>query len=164
MKNILFSFFFSIISIPVLAQSQPVMADVTAEELKQIIQSYEGDKAVLVNFWATWCLPCKREFPHLLELREKYSDRFELIFVSADFEEARQEAREFLKNQDVDFKTYFKTEKDNEFITAVSENWSGALPFTIIIDKDGNLVNEWEGAASLKTFETELTKAFEALN
>jgi len=164
MKNILFTLFFTIISIPVLAQSQPVMADVTADELKEIIQSYEGEKAVLVNFWATWCLPCKREFPHLLELREKYSDRFELIFVSADFEEARQEAREFLKDQDVDFKTYFKTEKDNEFITAVSENWSGALPFTMIFDKNGNLVNEWEGAASLNRFETELTKAFEALN
>jgi len=164
MKNFLFILFFAIISIPVFAQNSPEMVDVTAEEFREIIQSYEGEKVVLVNFWATWCLPCKREFPHLLELREKYPDRFELIFVSADFEEAREEAREFLKDQQVDFKTYFKIGKDNEFITAVSENWSGALPFTMIFDKNGKLINEWEGAASLNTFETELTNAFEALN
>ncbi|MEX2364693.1 MAG: TlpA disulfide reductase family protein, partial [Balneolaceae bacterium] len=120
-------------------QEDEILVDATAEEIVEIIASHKGEKPVLVNFWATWCAPCIEEFPHLMELKENYEGRFELIFVSGDFREARDEAEEFLRMNGVDFKTYFKVGKDDEFITTISDEWTGALPFTIVYNKEGEV-------------------------
>lgn len=135
-----------------------VLVDASAEEIVTKIRSYEGEKPVLVNLWATWCVPCIEEFPHIMEMKKKYGEEFELIFVSGDFPEAKEEAKAFLRSQDVNFTTYFKVGNDNEFITTLSDTWSGALPFTVTYDKNGNISTEWEGKAELETFETELLK------
>lgn len=135
-----------------------ILVDATAEEIVEKISSYEGEKPVLVNFWATWCAPCIEEFPYLLELNEKYKGEFKLIFVSGDFKEARDEAEAFLKKQGVDFETYFKVGKDNEFISTISDKWTGALPFTIVYNKEGEVSASWEGKADLAEFEKELLK------
>lgn len=143
-------------------KSNQVLVDASAEEIVSKIKSYKGEKPVLVNLWATWCVPCIEEFPHIMEMKKKYGDEFELIFVSGDFPEAKEEAKTFLRSQDVDFTTYFKVGNDNEFITTLSDTWSGALPFTVIYDKNGNISTEWEGKAELETFETELLKVLKA--
>ena len=139
-------------------QEKKVLVDTTATQLVSQIESYKGKKPVLVNFWATWCLPCIEEFPHIMKLKDNYKDDFELIFVSGDFEEAKDEAKEFLKKQNVNFTTYYKTGKDNEFIQTVSDTWSGALPYTVIYSKDGSISSEWEGKAEYEQFEKELLK------
>jgi thiol-disulfide isomerase/thioredoxin len=133
-----------------------ILVNATANEVLKKVAEHKGEQPVLVNFWATWCAPCIEEFPHLMELNEKYEGQFKLIFVSGDFEEAREEAKAFLKNQGVDFETYFKVGKDNEFITTISNKWTGALPFTIVYNKQGNVATSWEGKAELETFESEL--------
>lgn len=135
-----------------------ILVDTSAAQLVGHIESFKGDKPVLVNYWATWCVPCIEEFPYIMKLKEKYGEEFELIFVSGDFEEAKEEAKEFLKEQNVDFTTYYKTGKDNEFIQTVSESWSGALPYTVIYAKDGTVSTEWEGKAEYEQFESELQK------
>ena len=142
------------------SQSKPqeVLVDASATDLVQTVASYEGEKPVMVNLWATWCIPCVEEFPHIMELKKKYNDEFELIFVSGDFDEAKEEAREFLKSQEVDFTTYFKVGNDNEFISTFSDTWSGALPYTVIYDKNGEISAEWEGKAEYEKFESELLK------
>lgn len=142
-------------------KEQELMVDTNATELVSQIESYKGEKPVLVNFWATWCIPCIEEFPYIMKLKENYSDEFELIFVSGDFEEAKEEAKEFLKEQNVNFTTYYKTGKDNEFIQTVSDKWSGALPYTVIYSKDGSISAEWEGKAEYEKFEQELLKVIE---
>lgn len=78
--------------------------------------------------------------------------------VSGDFKEAKVEARQFLLDQGVDFETYFKVGKDNEFINSISNKWTGALPFTIVYKKNGEVSAAWEGKAELKTFENEILK------
>ncbi|MEQ8579296.1 MAG: TlpA disulfide reductase family protein [Balneola sp.] len=135
-----------------------LLVDTNATQLVDQIESYKGDMPVLVNFWATWCVPCIEEFPYIMKLKENYNDEFELIFVSGDFEEAKEEAKEFLKEQNVNFTTYYKTGKDNEFIQTVSETWSGALPYTVIYSRDGSISAEWEGKAEYEQFEQELLK------
>lgn len=140
---------------------QKILVDTSATQLVSQIESYKGEKPVLVNFWATWCIPCIEEFPYIMKLKENYNDEFELIFVSGDFEEAKEEAREFLKEQNVNFTTYYKTGKDNEFIQTVSETWSGALPYTVIYSRDGSISAEWEGKAEYEQFEQELLKVIE---
>ncbi len=143
-------------------KSDQVLVDATADEIVSKIRSYQGDKPVLVNLWATWCVPCIEEFPYIMEMKRKYGEEFELIFVSGDFPEAKEEAKTFLKSQDVNFTTYYKVGNDNEFITTLSDTWSGALPFTVIYDRNGNISSEWEGKAELETFETELLKVIKA--
>lgn len=141
------------------SQSDELLQDVTGDELTQIIESYEDDKAVLVNIWATWCGPCIKEFPDIVDLQRKYEDELRVIFVSADFPDQRKRAIEFLQKFNVDWTTYFKMGKDQPFIEAVSQKWSGALPFTKIIDKEGKVVTSWEKAAEYDKFEKFIKKA-----
>lgn len=152
----------SLLTVVLFGCSQPnennILVDTSATQLVSQIESHKGEKPVLVNFWATWCIPCIEEFPYIMKLKEQYNDEFELIFVSGDFEEAKEEAKEFLKEQNVNFTTYYKTGKDNEFIQTVSDSWSGALPYTVIYSKDGSISAEWEGKAEYEKFEQELLK------
>lgn len=143
-----------------LGQAPPdneLMKDVNGPELKKIINSYEGEKAVLVNLWATWCGPCVEEFPYIVKLQRKYEDRLKVIFVSADFN--KDDALNFLREQGVDWTTYFKTGKDEEFINMLSDKWTGAMPFTKILDSKGNLVASWENKADFDTFESNVKQA-----
>ena len=137
-------------------ESVSILENATVNEIQTHIASFKGENPVLVNIWATWCLPCVEEFPYIMDLKEKYGEEFELVFISADFEEARAEATDFLKEQGVDFTTFFKQGKDNDFIAGISEQWSGAIPYTLVIDKDGVTHTEWEGKADYKDFEDAL--------
>ena len=67
----------------------------TASEINQKIKSYKGNKVVLLNIWALWCVPCVEEFPMIVDL-DKEIEELEVIFVSADFEDQFNEVRSFL--------------------------------------------------------------------
>ena len=108
-----------------------------------------GARATLVNVWASWCQPCREEFPDLVHLRHAWADRgFRLVFVSADFSEDLPNARAFLAAQGVSWPTYLKTDGDAQFIDTLDARWSGALPGSFLYDSDGRLVRFWEGKAS----------------
>ena len=136
-----------------------LLKDASGDELQKVISSYTGDKAVLVNVWATWCAPCIEEFPYIVDLQRTYQDELQVIFVSADFPDQRANALAFLREQNVDWTTYFKTGKDQPFIEALSNDWSGALPFTKVLTKDGDVVGRWEQGADYYKFERYIKKA-----
>lgn len=138
---------------------EELLVDAGPEKLQQVIGSYEGEKAVLVNVWATWCAPCIEEFPHIVEIQRKYNDRLQVVFVSADFPDVRGRAIDFLRKQGVDWTTYFKQGKDQAFIEALSPNWSGALPFSKVYDTSGNVVASWQDKTSFETFEKYVKQA-----
>ena len=138
------------------SNSVSILENATVNEIQTHLASFKGKKPVLVNIWATWCLPCVEEFPYIMELKEQYGEAFELVFISADFEEARAEATNFLKEQGVNFTTFFKQGNDNNFIAGISEKWSGAIPYTLILDKHGATYTEWEGKADYQDFEKAL--------
>lgn len=133
--------------------SDSLLVDATPDELNRVINSYKGKKAVLVNVWATWCAPCIEEFPEIVKLQRKYPGRLKVIFISADFPAQRENALEFLEKQDVGWTTYFKKGKDQEFIESLSEKWTGALPFTKVISKNGDRIASWEQSADYEKFE-----------
>jgi len=139
-------------------ESQPLLKDLKAEQIDSLITSYKGEKALLVNVWATWCGPCVEEFPHIVELQKKYADRLHVLFISADFKEDRDRALKFLQNHNVNWTTYFKIGKDQKFINELSGEWSGALPFTKMIAKNGEVVSSWENSADFDTFENEIQR------
>lgn len=108
-----------------------------------------GARATLVNVWASWCQPCREEFPDLLRVAREWEDRgFRLVFVSADFAEDVPNARQFLAEQGVGWTTYLKTGDDMQFIDTLDPRWSGALPGSFLYDSSGRLVRFWEGKAS----------------
>ncbi len=108
-----------------------------------------GARATLVNVWASWCQPCREEFPDLVRLEREWRERgFRLLFVSADFAEDVPNAKSFLAEQGVTARTYLKTGDDMPFIDTLDPRWSGALPGSFLYDSSGRLVRFWEGKAS----------------
>jgi len=130
-----------------------LLKDITADELQDVIASYQGEKALLINIWATWCAPCVEEFPEIVKLQRNYPKELKVIFISADFPKQREKALQFLKDQNVWWTTYFKTGKDQQFIESLSSKWTGALPFTKVIAINGDVVASWEQSATYEKFE-----------
>jgi thiol-disulfide isomerase/thioredoxin len=126
----------------------PALAPVTAHDLLTMVQNARGN-VVLVNVWATWCDPCRHEFPALLRVRQELAGRrFKLILVSADFADQQSKVFQFLAQQGVGFSTYLKAEDDMPFINTLNSHWSGALPASFLYDRAGKLRDFWEGEAS----------------
>jgi len=144
-----------------LESEQTLLQNASASEIEDVIASFEGDKAVLVNVWATWCIPCVEEFPEIVKIQRKYTKQLQVIFVSADFPENRDKAVEFLKKHDVNWTTYFKTGKDEPFINALSDEWSGALPFSKVISTDGEVIAYWEKKVDFDTFNRYVQQAID---
>ena len=108
-----------------------------------------GAAAVLVNVWATWCSPCRDEFPDLLHVARDLAPKgLRLVLVSVDFPGSEAETRSFLTSQGVDFPTFVRTGKDETFVDELESQWSGAIPATFVYDGGGKLVRFWEGRAS----------------
>lgn len=128
---------------------------VDEEKLNRILAQLHG-KVVLVNFWATWCLPCVEEFPYLIMLDNKYKAKgLETIAVSFDdVNQLEAKVLPFIKSHNVRFKVYLKDVEDNEkFINAIDKNWVGALPATLVFDRNGTLVKSIVGEQTLESFE-----------
>jgi thiol-disulfide isomerase/thioredoxin len=140
----------------------PELRPATVGELRAAVAA-PGATAVLVNVWATWCVPCRKELPDLLRAASDYRGRgLRLVLVSADFEDNAGAAREFLARHGVDFPSYLKTGADMEFIDALSPKWSGALPATFIYDGAGSLRDSWEGEATYETLAARIRAVVEA--
>jgi thiol-disulfide isomerase/thioredoxin len=115
-----------------------------------------GAAAVLLNVWATWCLPCREEFPDLVRLERSYGKRgLRLVLVAADFEDDREaRVREFLREHGVRFASFLKEGDDDQaFIDAIDARWTGALPVTLLYDAEGHPRSLWEGRTTYATLE-----------
>lgn len=128
--------------------SELVLKPVSAEELFAEVGSIDAD-LVVVNFWASWCLPCREEFPDFVRFSEDMDpDDVQVRFVTVDFEEDLPAAAAFLREHGVGGTTFVKDGKEGPFISAVSSRWSGGVPATAIFDREGTVVAFWEGKVS----------------
>jgi thiol-disulfide isomerase/thioredoxin len=125
---------------------------IKANQISDLIESYSGEKAVLLNVWATWCIPCIEEFPHIVDVQNEFRDDLQVIFISADFPEEIDRIHGFLKDQKVDWQTYLKDDRDEPFINAVWEKWSGAIPATVIYNKNGSNLTFFDRSATYEEF------------
>ena len=113
-----------------------------APTLKKAIAAQKG-RVVLVNFWATWCVPCVAEFPAIVKTSRRYRARgLSVIAVSADSaKDLHTQVEPFLAKQKVAFPVYLERSADPEdFINAFDTTWQGDLPRTFIYDRRGRLV------------------------
>ena len=116
-----------------------VVASIDEPAFEQLITERNG-KVLLLNVWATWCLPCKEEFPDLVRLAQDTSGRdVEIVGLSVDFpDEVESRIKPFLQEQHANFKIYVADFKDQDsFINGLNPEWSGALPATFIFDSNG---------------------------
>lgn len=128
---------------------------------QKILASIESSSSefVLVNMWATWCSPCLEEFPDLVQLDSLWRTKgAEVIFVSVDFAEQFEDARQFIKRNGWSGLSFFKDEADNDFVNGISEKWSGAIPATFIFDASSELVWMQESKTSLSELDSVLTR------
>jgi thiol-disulfide isomerase/thioredoxin len=107
-------------------------------------------KVVLVNFWATWCPPCREEIPILIELTKKYKDDLLVIGISVD-DGSPAEVSEFAHSIGVNYPILMRS---RELIA----EYGGvpALPTTFLINKEGRVVQKHEGLFSPILYETEV--------
>ena len=128
----------------------PLLVEATPAQVLRAVRS-GGGRAVLVNVWASWCVPCREEMPDILRIyRERRDAGLRLVLVSGDFE--AEPARRFLAGQGVDFPSFLKAGDDMELINALSPRWSGALPASFLFDGNGTLRHFWEGKATYGDF------------
>lgn len=132
------------------------------EELFEVIAGQDAD-AVVVNLWATWCMPCREEFPDFVKLGKAYAERrVRIVFVSLDFPENLDAVAAFLDDHGVTWPTYIKTAGGDEaFIDAFGERWSGALPATFVYDSTARERFFHEGKLSYRELEEQVSKLLE---
>lgn len=108
-------------------------------ELQSLLNNHRG-KILVVNVWATWCLPCKEEFSDLIRLADFYRNTdVSLIGLSVDYpDETESRIKPFLIEQSVNFSNYVQNfRKQDDLINLLNRNWRGAVPATFIYDKAG---------------------------
>ncbi|MDC0717887.1 TlpA family protein disulfide reductase [Nannocystis bainbridge] len=109
-------------------------------------------KLVLVDFWASWCEPCRREFPELEALYKRHqANGLEMVGVSMD--EQREDAQAFLRDVPVSFPMIFDEGQ------ALAKSWSPPkMPTLYVVDKDGQIVKVFAGEVKIAELEAEVTQ------
>jgi cytochrome c biogenesis protein CcmG/thiol:disulfide interchange protein DsbE len=117
------------------------------------LSDYRG-KAVVLNFWATWCSPCKEEMPWFVDLQKKYgNDGLVVLGIAMDDSETPKIA-EFAHNMGVNYPVLLGTDK-------VSEDYGNVqfLPTSFYIDRDGKFIGKGVGMVGRKDLEDNVQKA-----
>src|SRR5216684_3616057 len=135
------------------APSDPQIIDV--QGYQKLVKEYRG-KPLLINFWATWCEPCRDEYPLLNELAKEYGPKgLRVVGVDSDQDGDLILMRRFIARYKPVFPNYRKQHGDESgFQSVVSPDWNGLLPASFFYDKDGKQVGHVFGASTRETYET----------
>lgn len=115
-----------------------------AEGNKVKLSDFKG-KPIVLNFWASWCPPCKVEMPYFNETYAEVKDS--IVFVMVDMVDGQRETKEkgqrYIADQGYSFPVYFDLEQDAAYNYGIS-----SIPTTFFIDAEGNIVTAYQGAIS----------------
>lgn len=110
------------------------------------LSDFKG-KPIVLNFWASWCPPCKGEMPHFDKVYKDVKD--DVVFVMVDLVDGQRETQEkgqkYVSDQGFEFPVYFDTNQEAAATYGIS-----SIPTTLFIDADGNIVNGYEGGITEK--------------
>ncbi|HZH33082.1 MAG TPA: TlpA disulfide reductase family protein [Pyrinomonadaceae bacterium] len=129
----------------VLPDNSPTVTEIDAEGLKKLLQRDEAATAqpLLINFWATWCVPCRKEFPDLVRIGADYRARgLRFALISADdVSEIKTTVPRFLREMRATaISAYLLNATDTEAaIAQVDPMWGGELPATFLFDRQGKI-------------------------
>jgi thiol-disulfide isomerase/thioredoxin len=146
---------------PLAAVDAPrVKGEIDAKQLHDLIAA-QKDKVVLVNFWATWCVPCREEYPDLVRLEAAWRSKgVAVIGVSTDLGKESAAVEKFLAANNPAFPNYHKKSggDDQDFIDSVDPKWGGELPFTVLYGKDGKKAATLSGKQSREDLERQVSR------
>jgi thiol-disulfide isomerase/thioredoxin len=111
------------------------------EQQSQPLTRWDDKPLMLINFWAPWCAPCRREIPALIETQKAYADKLQLVGFSFD---TLENVRDYRKNFDFNYPLLLvdqQTRAINEFFG----NHSGGLPFTVILNAQREVIYRHSG-------------------
>lgn len=121
---------------PLIDQPRPEFMLADLDGRARALKEWDG-KVVAVNFWATWCPPCKRELPSFNALqRELGASGLQFLGVAVDDPGA---VRDYLKTAVVDFPVLIGTEQKTIAIAEQYGNTAGVMPYTVIVDRQGRI-------------------------
>ena len=142
------------------ARASGISGELDASGLAKRIARERG-RVVLVNFWATWCVPCREELPDLSRLQRKYASRgFRILGVSTDLASQMPAVEKLLADLKSTFPNYRKKSggDDGQFIDAVDPSWGGELPFSVLYARDGKKARVLSGQHTFRQYEEEILK------
>lgn len=130
------------------------LVDNTGKPVK--LSDYRG-KVVLLNFWATWCGPCKIEIPWFVDFQQTYKDRdFAILGVSMD-DDGWESVRPYIRRSKINYQVVIGTEEISQQYGDVQ-----SLPTTFIIDRDGRIAARHLGLISKSEYENEILQLLDS--
>src|SRR5262245_51238138 len=141
------------------------VTEARAAEIEKALKDQKG-KVVLIDCWATWCPPCVKKFPHLVELHKKYADKG-LVCVSLSMDKfsdpdeyKKEKVLDFLKDKKATFPNFIvaNPKKDEEPLTKLLGDFS-LIPYMVMFDRTGKKV--WTSDENPKYTDAQLDKMIE---
>jgi thiol-disulfide isomerase/thioredoxin len=140
----------------VLAQSSDIKS-VEPKDIKDIVAQNKG-KVVVLNFFATWCVPCHTEFPDIIKLQNTYKGRgLQVIEVSMNDVTDKDELQKYLSETKPPFTVYIAANTEDQFYKDMDSRWDTALPMTMIFDRTGKNVAFYKEARTYDQFDKDVT-------
>lgn len=157
----LFAGLFFTLAVTAFAQA-PVVTKIDNVQLATLLKP--NGKPLVVNFWATWCEPCREEFPDLVKLDTLYKGKADMLTISLDdLAEINGDVPKFLGEMKSTIPTYLLHTSDQDAaITMVSKDWAGNLPLTIVYDANGKMVYQRNGKFRYETLKENIDRSLGA--
>jgi thiol-disulfide isomerase/thioredoxin len=138
------------------AQSSDIKS-VEPKDIKDIVAQNKG-KVVVLNFFATWCVPCHTEFPDIVKLQTDFKGKgLQVVEVSMNDITDKDELQKYLAETKPPFTVYLAANTEDKFYTDVDPRWDTALPMTMIFDRDGKNVHFYKEARTYAQFKDDVT-------
>lgn len=121
----------------VISNVRPLFKLKDLEDKTRDVKEWDG-QVLMINFWATWCPPCRREMPAFIELQEKYQDKgFTILGIALD---EKQAVIDFTDPMGMNYPILL-AEQEGIVLAKAYGNRLGVLPYTVIVDRKGNIIH-----------------------
>ncbi|HEY8559442.1 MAG TPA: redoxin family protein [Pyrinomonadaceae bacterium] len=147
---------------PTPAANLPKVTQIDEVSIKNALKP--NGKPLLVNFWATWCDPCREEFPELVQIDSAYKGKIDFITISLDdLAEIKRDVPKFLAEMKAEMPAYLlKTADESAVISSITKDWNGGLPFTVLYNEKGEVAYLRQGKVKIDIVKAEIDKLLPA--
>ena len=132
-------------------QQAPDFTLVDTKGEKISLQNYRG-KIVIIDFWATWCPPCRRGIPDLIQIQKEFKNKVAVIGISLDTD-TKKDVVPFMKNMEINYTVVYANSQVIQDYGNVE-----AIPTSFVISKAGKIVNQHIGLTPKETYISEINK------